>query len=194
MHIPPQKSSLGDALISIFVGTTAELIKMAPVYHELTRRQARPRLWFTGQHVAGVDEMLGILRMPAPDIWLARGARNRSLERPADVPVWAASLGRSLVAHRSELREQLTADGGRPLVIVHGDTFTTVVGALFARRLGATVAHVEAGCRSGSLRSPFPEEANRRVAARLTDIHFAPTDREVNNLKGARGVVVDTGA
>ena len=58
----------------------------------------------------------------------------------------------------------------------------------------ATVAHVEAGMRSHSLRHPFPEEANRRLAGLLVDIHFAPSEREVANLAGRRGVVVNTGA
>lgn len=180
-------------MISFFVGTTAELIKMAPVYHELAERGARPRLWYTGQHVAGVPELLGLLGMAEPDLWLARGARGRTIERPMDVPSWGGSLLAATWRQRHELARQLNVDG-RPLIMVHGDTFTTLIGAVLGRLLGADVAHVEAGLRSGSLRSPFPEEANRRLAARFTDVHFAPTDREIANLAGTRGRIIATHA
>jgi UDP-N-acetylglucosamine 2-epimerase (non-hydrolysing) len=181
-------------LISFIVGTTAELIKMAPVYHDLTNRGVRPRLWYTAQHVAGVEETLAHLNLPMPDIWLTRGVRGRSLERSADVPHWLGDLAQGLGRNRRRLRSDLLEGDGRPLVVVHGDTFTTPIGALFGRSLGVTVAHVEAGMRSGSVRSPFPEELNRRLTSRLTDIHFAPTAREVYNLRARRGVVVETGA
>jgi UDP-N-acetylglucosamine 2-epimerase (non-hydrolysing) len=53
---------------------------------------------------------------------------------------------------------------------------------------------VEAGTRSGSIFSPLPEELNRKIAAKFVDLHFAPTSREVNNLRKARGMVIDTEA
>jgi UDP-N-acetylglucosamine 2-epimerase (non-hydrolysing) len=103
-------------------------------------------------------------------------------------------VARTALRNRGQLRAALAADGRSPLVVVHGDTFTTPYGALLGRRLGARVAHLEAGMRTRNLLNPFPEEINRRIATRLADIHFAPTAREVENLRGARGVVVDTGA
>ena len=181
-------------MIALVVGTTAELIKVAPVVHELTRRGSRPLLWFTGQHVDAVPSTLRDLDLQPPDRWLVREDGARGLERPAQVPGWAADLLRTVWRERRALRAELTSDGRPPLVMVHGDTFTAPLGALVGRRLGARVAHVEAGMRSGSLLSPLPEEANRRLAARVVDLHFAPTRREVDNLRGARGVVVETGA
>lgn len=176
------------------MGTTAELIKIAPVYHAIVARGAKPQLWFTAQHVDEVADTLEDLRLPKPEVWLVPEERARNLERPAQVPGWVASVARSVAGRREELRRALTSDGKPGLVVVHGDTFTTPYGSLIGRLLGARVAHVEAGTRSGSLLSPLPEEANRRIAARLVDIHFAPTPREVRNLRRARGVVVDTGA
>jgi UDP-N-acetylglucosamine 2-epimerase (non-hydrolysing) len=81
-------------------------------------------------------------------------------------------------------------------VVVHGDTFTTVLGAVLGRLLGADVAHVEAGMRSGRIMHPMPEELNRRAVARIARLHFAPGAKEVNNLRRerARGQVVDTAA
>ena len=80
------------------------------------------------------------------------------------------------------------------MVLVHGDTFTCPIGAMVGRILGARVGHIEAGLRSGSLRHPFPEELNRRVAARLVHLHFPPTAIEAENLRRRRGPVVTTGA
>jgi hypothetical protein len=81
---------------------------------------------------------------------------------------------------RAKLRKALTDDGRPGLVIVRGDAFTTPYVIFIGRRvLGARGAHVEAGMRSGSLISPLPEEMNRRVATKWTDIHFAPTAHEV---------------
>jgi UDP-N-acetylglucosamine 2-epimerase (non-hydrolysing) len=182
-------------VISFIVGTTAELIKIAPVYHAIVARGTKPQIWFTAQHVEKVSETLADLNLPEPHVWLVPKDKAVHVERPAQVPGWAASVIRTAWSKRAELRATLTDDGRPPLVIVHGDTFTTPYGSLIAKRiLKARVAHVEAGCRSGSLLSPFPEEANRKLAAKIVDIHFAPTANEVNNLRNARGAVIDCGA
>jgi UDP-N-acetylglucosamine 2-epimerase (non-hydrolysing) len=182
-------------VISFLVGTTAELIKIAPVYHAIAARGTQPKIWFTAQHVDEVADTLADLRLPEPDVWLVPKDRARNLETPAQVPGWAATVARNAWTRRHDLRASLAEDGRPPLVIVHGDTFTTPYGALIGKRiLGARVAHVEAGARSGSLLSPLPEELNRKIAGKIVDIHFAPTDREVHNLRHARGIVVDTQA
>lgn len=181
-------------MIAFVVGTTAELIKIAPVFHACERRGSRPLIWFTGQHVDDVAEMLDRLGLPEPTRWLARGVRGRDLERPGDVPRWMRDVVVSFRSSRREMRAELRADGKVPTVLVHGDTFTTVVGSVIGRLLGARVGHIEAGMRSGSLRSPFPEEANRRLVSRLVQLHFAPSEREVTNLRRARGDVVGTSA
>jgi len=68
------------------------------------------------------------------------------------------------------------------LVLVHGDTTTCFTGALSAFYAGIPIGHVEAGLRTGNLKSPFPEEANRVLVGRLASLHFAPTQRNVDNL------------
>ncbi|MFI9811891.1 UDP-N-acetylglucosamine 2-epimerase [Saccharothrix variisporea] len=182
-------------MIAFFVGTTAELIKIAPVYHAVAARGRAPELWFTAWHVDGVAETLADLRLPQPDVWLVPPGGAEQVDRSSRVPRWAARVAATACRRRGELRRRLAADGRPPLVVVHGDTFSTPYGCLIARKLlGVRVAHIEAGMRSGSITSPFPEELNRRVASRLTDIHFAPTRREVDNLAGSGGVVVETGA
>jgi UDP-N-acetylglucosamine 2-epimerase (non-hydrolysing) len=78
------------------------------------------------------------------------------------------------------------------LVLVHGDTMTTVLGATMGRALRVPVGHIESGLRSFSLRHPFPEELNRRTTLRLAHVHYAPGSWAASNLRG-RGVV-DTGS
>jgi len=70
------------------------------------------------------------------------------------------------------------------MVLVQGDTTTVFCAALAAFHLGIPVGHVEAGLRTGNLRAPFPEEANRVLTSRLADLHFAPTATARDNLLG----------
>lgn len=68
------------------------------------------------------------------------------------------------------------------LLLVHGDTTTTLASSLAAFYAGIPVGHVEAGLRTGNIRSPWPEEANRRIASVVSELHFAPTDAAGRNL------------
>ncbi|RSN06089.1 UDP-N-acetylglucosamine 2-epimerase [Streptomyces sp. WAC 05977] len=182
-------------MISFILGTTAELIKIAPVYHGIVERGMRPKIWFTAQHVDEVADVVADLNLPEPDLWMVPRDKAHNLESPAQVPGWATQVLRTAWSRREELRAELTSDGRPPLVLVHGDTFTTPYGALIGKRiLKSRVGHIEAGARSGSILSPLPEELNRKIAAKVVDIHFAPTSREVNNLRNTRGVVIDTEA
>lgn len=181
-------------MIALIVGTTAELIKVAPLHHELIRRGRTIEIWYTGQHVDELGATLEDLRLPAPAVWLVPSATARNLARPADAPAWLGRVLKTAWVRRRELRRRLTSDGRPAVVLVHGDTFTAPLGALIGRRLGARVGHVEAGMRSGSLLNPFPEEMNRRIVAHLVDMHFAPTAREALNLRRRRGAVVVAGA
>jgi UDP-N-acetylglucosamine 2-epimerase len=70
------------------------------------------------------------------------------------------------------------------LVLVHGDTSTTLATTLAAFYARTPVGHVEAGLRTGNLQAPWPEEANRRLTAPLADLHFAPTSQSRLNLLG----------
>ncbi len=181
--------------IAFVAGTTAEFIKLAPVMAELRSREVPFVVWNSEQHVHGVAETLTDLGLASPDRSLVSASRRAHVARVNQVPAWVIRFA----AQAWRVREQLRADlagGGRPIIVVHGDTFTTVLGSLLGRALGARVAHVEAGMRSGSVRAPFPEELNRRFVAKVARVHFAPTSHEVDNLRAehTRGEIVDTGA
>lgn len=179
----------------VFVaGTTAEFIKIAPVLGELSRRDLPYQVWTTAQHVDGVAPTLEDLGVRMPDRYLISGRVSKSVARVAQVPGWFANVAFT-IARRFRTLKKAVGDG---IVLVHGDTFTTVIGAALGRMLGAEVAHIEAGLRSGSITSPFPEELNRRMVGRLATLHFAPTQRERENLasrerKGKAEIIV-TGA
>lgn len=176
-------------MIVFVAGTTAEFIKIAPVIVELDKRGIDYRIWSSAQHVQGVEETLADLGVRQPDRYLVSKHRAKGVATVSQVPSWLADLTVTTMRSLSTLRKE--ADKG--VVVVHGDTFTTVIGAVLGRTIGAKVAHIEAGLRSGSWRSPFPEELNRRIVGRLAHIHFAPTNREAQNLHyriGRRGVRV----
>ncbi len=182
-------------MIAVVYGTTGELIKLAPVLHRLRALDTPMATLCTGQQVEQLPTMLDDFGLGQPDLWLGRGHAGRDLERARDIPGWLARVGFSFLRHRASIRRQLRSDQAKPLVLVHGDTFTTVLGAAMARALGVPAAHIEAGIRTGDWRNPFPEELDRRLAARIAHIHFAPGPHAAQNLRQARvsGDIVDTG-
>jgi len=179
-------------MILVVFGTTGELIKLAPVLLRLDERGHRYVLATTGQQVQQIPIFLREFGLRQPDLWLGRGARGRDLRTNADIPRWLRTVSGTFARRRRWLRDALRSDRGRPLVLVHGDTMTTVLGATMGRALRSPVAHIEAGLRSFDLRHPFPEELNRRTASRLAAIHYAPGAWAASNLPGVD--VVDTGS
>jgi UDP-N-acetylglucosamine 2-epimerase (non-hydrolysing) len=179
-------------VILVVFGTTGELIKLAPVLLRLDARGHEYVLATTGQQVLQIPSFLEQFGLRQPDLWLARGAGGRDLRTNRDIPGWASTVLRSFARERRRLRRALVGGRGHPLVLVHGDTMTTVLGASMGRTLRVAVAHIESGLRSFDLRHPFPEELNRRLASRLAALHFAPGLWATENL--TRHDVVDTGS
>lgn len=155
--------------VVVVVGTRPEAIKMAPVMHALRRPGGgtTTRLLLTGQHTDLVDDALGTFGLhPDRDLGIMR--EGQSLY---DVAVGCLEGLRSVL------------DEWRPrMLLVQGDTATVFFSALCGYFEGVGTGHVEAGLRSGDLRSPFPEEGFRRLAAVLADLHFAPTPGARENL------------
>ncbi len=173
-------------MIAVVYGTTAELVKFVPLIRRLEAVGSPPLRWCTAQQLDELPEAASLLGVAPPDLMLAEGAGGHSLRTTADVVRWAATFGtRSVRGHRS-MRRALRADGRPPLVLVHGDTMTTVLGAVLGRSLGATVGHVEAGLRSHDWRHPFPEELDRRAVGRLAHLHYAPGEAEAGHIPPGR--------
>jgi UDP-N-acetylglucosamine 2-epimerase (non-hydrolysing) len=182
-------------MIAVAYGTTGELIKLSPVLVRL-RESGRPAFALcTGQQVEQIPALLDDFALPQPDLWLSRGNRGHDLERPVDLPRWLHHVIVAFRRHRRALRGRLTSAKTRPLLLIHGDTLTTVLGGVMGHALRIPVAHVEAGMRSGDWRNPFPEELDRMAAARLAQVHFAPGAGAADNLRAMKvcGKIVDTG-
>jgi UDP-N-acetylglucosamine 2-epimerase (non-hydrolysing) len=181
-------------MVGVIYGTTGELIKLAPVLVELESRGCIPLMWCTGQQAQQIPAFQRDLLLPDVAVWLRGGPDDTDLDRKWEIPGWASKVMWTVWRRRRELRQTLKAEGREPFLLVHGDTMTTVLGALAGRVLGIPVGHIEAGMRSGDWRNPFPEEINRRTAARLVKVHYAPGPGAVANLERehVRGDIVDT--
>jgi UDP-N-acetylglucosamine 2-epimerase (non-hydrolysing) len=158
----------------------------------LDERGQKYLLASTGQQVEQIPSFLDQFALRQPDLWLARGARGRDLRSNGDIPGWLGSVLQAFARSRGRLRRALRVGPPRPLVLVHGDTMTTVLGAAMGRALRVPVAHIESGLRSFDLLHPFPEELNRRITSSLARIHYAPGRWAASNLR--RPDVVDTGS
>ena len=168
-------------MIHVFLGTKAQYIKTAPLLRVLDERGVAYRLIDSGQHGAlsvGLREELGVR---APDHLLAEGA---DIDTIPQAVVWAAKLALRLLDGRRLRREVFGGHGG--VCVVHGDTPSTLLSALMARRAGLEVAHLEAGLRSKHLLHPFPEEVIRRIVMRISALLFAPDSHAVANLRRMR--------
>ncbi|WP_321935018.1 non-hydrolyzing UDP-N-acetylglucosamine 2-epimerase [Paraburkholderia sp. J8-2] len=149
-------------------GTRPEAIKMAPLVKRLQREPGfRCQVCVTGQHREMLDQVLTLFSIQ-PDFDLNIMKRGQDLY---DVTT-------AIVTGMRDVLAQARPD----LVLVHGDTTTTMAATLAAFYNRTPVAHVEAGLRTGNLLSPWPEEANRKLTGALASLHFAPTEKARDNL------------
>jgi UDP-N-acetylglucosamine 2-epimerase (non-hydrolysing) len=155
-------------VLTVF-GTRPEAIKMAPVVQAVA---AHPdldgRVCVTAQHRDMLDQVLDLFEL-VPD-W------DLDLMRPGQS---LHGLTARVLMGLQPVLEEFQPD----IVLVHGDTTTTLAATLASFYSGVAVGHVEAGLRTGDLTAPFPEEANRVLADKLCRLHFAPTPRSADNLR-----------
>jgi UDP-N-acetylglucosamine 2-epimerase (non-hydrolysing) len=170
-----------------FIGTKAELIKVVPVMKELLDRGMDFKIIASGQNDIQKTEMLRWLERKETDLSLSDKKINQSA---ISLFLWfLRTLPKGVWVLRKELKK---ADRNNALMIVHGDTISTVMGAGIARICGMRVAHIEAGLRSFSLLHPFPEEIDRILVSHLADIHFCPYALAIDNIKKRKGIKVNT--
>ncbi len=155
--------------IGIVFGTRPDAIKMAPVILELRKHAEEFEVVAisTGQHRQMLDQVLQAFEVAA-DIELDLMRHNQTLN----------GLTRRILEAMDNFLSQNPLD----CLLVQGDTTTAFAAALAAFYRKVPVAHVEAGLRSRDLFQPWPEEANRKLAAVVTQLHFAPTPLSRDNL------------
>ncbi len=164
--------------ISLVLGTRPEIIKMAPIIRECEKRNIECTVIYTGQHYDKIlsSQIFEDLQLKMPDYFLNIGPGGH-----------CAQTGKTLI----KLEEVL--DYKPSVVLVQGDTNSALAGALASLKLKLPIGHVEAGLRSYDLR--MPEEYNRRLIDHMSNYLFAPTENNLNILKGENvsGDIIVTG-
>lgn len=155
--------------IIVIFGTRPEAIKLCPLVFELKKHSDRykPIVCVTAQHRQMLDQVLNIFEL-IPDYDFNLMTDDQSL-----FEITSKALAETDKIIRMEKPD---------LIVVQGDTTTTFAVSLAAFYNGTKVGHVEAGLRTWNKYSPFPEEMNRRLTGVLADLHFAPTERNKENL------------
>ncbi|EPE7491872.1 non-hydrolyzing UDP-N-acetylglucosamine 2-epimerase [Cronobacter universalis] len=154
-------------VLTVF-GTRPEAIKMAPLVHALAQDPAfDTRVCVTAQHREMLDQVLHLFSI-VPDY---------------DLNIMKPGQGLTEITCRIlEGLKPILTEFRPDVVLVHGDTTTTIATSLAAFYQRIPVGHVEAGLRTGDLYSPWPEEANRTLTGHLAMYHFAPTKLSRQNL------------
>lgn len=149
-------------------GTRPEAIKMAPLVKELeSRNEVESIVCVTAQHRQMLDQVLDTFNiMPNYDLNIMKQGQTL-------VDITTRAL-QSLDKVIKEVKPDI--------VLVHGDTTTTLAGSFAAFYNQVAVGHVEAGLRTYDKYSPYPEEVNRQVTGVIADMHFAPTENSKKNL------------
>lgn len=154
-------------VMTIF-GTRPEAIKMAPLVKELeSRLEIESIVCVTAQHREMLDQVLSVFEI-VPDYDLDIMKQNQSLME--------------ITLRALESLDKVIKKEKPDIVLVHGDTTTTLAGSLAAFYNQVSVGHVEAGLRTNNKYSPFPEEINRQVTDTIADMYFAPTETSKENL------------
>jgi UDP-N-acetylglucosamine 2-epimerase len=155
--------------VACIFGTRPDAVKMAPVVREFLRFSEQVRLVAisTGQHREMLDQVLSVFDIrPDHDLGLMQPRQTLT----------------DLTARALQALAPVLESEKPDLVIAQGDTTTTFAASLAAFYAKARFGHVEAGLRTDDKFDPFPEEMNRRLTTRLTDLHFAPTQLSADNL------------
>ncbi|WP_089277172.1 non-hydrolyzing UDP-N-acetylglucosamine 2-epimerase [Antarctobacter heliothermus] len=154
-------------VLAVF-GTRPEAIKMAPVVKALSQSsKVELAVAVTAQHREMLDQVLKLFDI-VPD-------HDLDIMKPGQ---GLHEITSSVLTGLKPIFQQVRPD----LVLVHGDTTTTLATSLAAYYDRIPVGHVEAGLRTGNIYSPWPEEINRKVAGTIARLHFAPTEKSRQNL------------
>lgn len=159
--------------IMLTFGTRPEAIKMAPLIHAL---RAQPdhfqvEVCVTGQHRQMLDQVLDLFDI-VPEIDL-------NLMKPGQD---LFDITSSVMLGMREILRTRKPD----MLLVHGDTTSSMAAAMAAFYTGTKIGHVEAGLRTYDMSAPFPEEFNRQTVGKIATIHFAPTAKSRDNLLGEK--------
>lgn len=172
--------------IYFFIGTEAELIKVFPVIIECQKNGATCHIIASGQNDLKKSRILQYIQLNGDMLELSQ--EKDIVKSAKGLFYWFISTKKRAA---SMINKQFGDLKGKEL-IVHGDTVSTMLGAMLGKKLGMKVCHVEAGLRSHHLFNPFPEEIDRLITSKMARVHFAPGEEPARNLKKVKGEVVNT--
>lgn len=166
----------------------AELIKLAPVINALKKRKIDFKIISSNQNSLDLSEINFLIGKYSIDYTF----KMKPFKWPKNIYlrflVWIIkSVGNYLIYFRNEFK-----DDKNVLFIVHGDTISSLIGAIVAKLCGVKLVHIESGLRSFDFFEPFPEEICRFVISHLADFHYSPNKWSMNNLKGSYGIKINT--
>ncbi len=154
--------------IIMVCGSRPEIIKLAPLYHKLTKNNLFDlKLCLTGQHPDLIPPLLKAFNIPD----------NKKL-----LTNWNNLDNSQILNKLKQFLTPIILDFNPDLIIVQGDTSSSFCAAIVAAKMKIPLAHIEAGLRTYDFKAPFPEEINRQNISKLSKWHFCPTDDNKANL------------
>lgn len=169
-----------------FIGTEAEFIKLFPVLAKLDTRKTPYTIIASGQNDISDSLLFQYIDHKTIDLTLSRGPKKQT---PLALFVWFI---RTFIKGYMMMRQFISHANRHAVLVVHGDTVSTVMGAYLGKLLGMRIAHIEAGLRSFNFLHPFPEEIDRVLTSKIVDVHFCPNEWAMKNVEKKQGVKVNT--
>ncbi|MDD5639055.1 MAG: UDP-N-acetylglucosamine 2-epimerase [Candidatus Pacebacteria bacterium] len=158
---------------------------MAPIMEELQKQKINYNFVFTGQHKETIKELIDVFGLKKPDYILYDG---KDITKISQMLIWSINCLIKTIKNKKDI----FGSDKKGIVLVHGDTFSAILGARMAKIAGLKVGTIEAGLRSFDLFNPFPEEIIRRLLSPLTDYHFCPGNFAFENSQKYKGVKINT--
>ncbi len=176
-----------EGFLVFFVGTVAEYIKLFPIIEEAKKQSAHFKVIVSGQNeIKDTD----IAKKTSLKIDLQLSSEEDIVKNVFGLFYW---FFKTVFSSKKKIKNAFSdVDFENSVMVVHGDTLSTVMGAVLAKKLKMKLAHVEAGLRSHHLLEPFPEEIDRLIVSKKADIDFCQGDLAVSNLKNSKGQVINT--
>ena len=169
-----------------FIGTTAELIKVFSVIKEFQDNSVDFKIISSGQNNIVNGEFCNFLNKQ-PDFVLSKGINKKT---PLNLFFW---FFKTLFFGIKNLKNEFAGlNKNETYLIVHGDTVSTLMGAIIAKIFRLKLVHIEAGLRSFNFFKPFPEEIDRVLTSNFVDIAFCPNEWALKNLESKKSVKINT--
>lgn len=170
-----------------FIGTTAEFIKLAPIIKTFKKRNIKFKIIASGQNQIDFQELRNYTGHIDAHINFPKKTAKSSI-----IGFFIWTIKTFFLALSTFRHEVNTGNQKKSYLLIHGDTISSLVGAVAGKICGFKIVQIEAGLRSFNLLEPFPEEICRLIITKIADILFAPNNWAVKNLHNALGQKIDT--